>query len=132
VWNFLEICHRHTKRPAFYQITPVAMPMLAETGLAFQKLGEQAYVPLGNFDLKGAVKSKLRQSWNRGRRQQLIFEVIPQGEVSAIMQELKAISDQWLRSKNAKEKRFSLGRFELGYMQSFPVAVLRLEERLLA
>ncbi|MFA7522268.1 MAG: bifunctional lysylphosphatidylglycerol flippase/synthetase MprF [Halothiobacillaceae bacterium] len=132
VWSFVEACHRHGGQPAFYQITPEAMPMLAEVGLAFQKLGEQAYVALGQFDLQGSSKAKLRQAWNRGRRQQLVFSVVAKVEVPAIIDELQTISDQWLSGKRAKEKGFSLGCFDADYIRRFPVAVLRLEGRIVA
>ncbi|UQG58007.1 MULTISPECIES: bifunctional lysylphosphatidylglycerol flippase/synthetase MprF [unclassified Marinobacter] len=132
VWSFVEACHRHGGRPAFYQITPDAMPMLAEVGLAFQKLGEQAYVPLGQFDLQGPAKAKLRQTWNRGQRDKLVFTVVAKAEVPAIINDLRTISDQWLGNKNAKEKGFSLGRFNADYIRRFPVALLRLEGRIVA
>lgn len=132
VWSFVEACHYHGGRPAFYQITPQAMPMLAEVGLAFQKLGEQAYVPLGQFDLQGPARAKLRQTWNRGHRDHLVFEVVEKALVPGILDELRAISDQWLGGKNAKEKGFSLGRFDADYICHFPVAVIRLEGRIVA
>ncbi|QEA39504.1 bifunctional lysylphosphatidylglycerol flippase/synthetase MprF [Pistricoccus aurantiacus] len=132
VWSFVEACHRHGGRPAFYQITPEAMPTLAEMGLAFQKLGEQAYVPLGQFDLQGPAKAKLRQTRNRGQREKLVFAVVAREEVATILDELRVISDQWLGGKNTKEKGFSLGRFDADYIRRFPVAVLRLEGRIVA
>lgn len=132
VWSFVEACHYHGGRPAFYQISPEAMPVLAEAGLAFQKLGEQAYVPLEQFDLQGPAKSKLRQTWNRGQRARLAFAVVARAEVPAIIDELRIISDQWLGGKNAKEKCFSMGRFNADYICSFPVAVMRLDGRIVA
>ncbi|KAA0911156.1 bifunctional lysylphosphatidylglycerol flippase/synthetase MprF [Pusillimonas sp. ANT_WB101] len=132
IWSFMEICHQHAGRPAFYQITPDTMPVLAEVGLAFQKLGEQAYVSLPQFDLQGPGRAKLRQTWNRGQRLPLVFEVVAKADVLAITDELKRISDQWLRGKNAREKGFSLGRFNVDYICHFPVAILRLEGRIIA
>ncbi|MFT0548444.1 bifunctional lysylphosphatidylglycerol flippase/synthetase MprF [Allopusillimonas ginsengisoli] len=132
VWSFVETCRVHGARPAFYQVTPDAMPMLAEVGLAFQKLGEQAYVALETFDLQGSARAKLRQTWNRGQRLPLDFEVVASTDVSGIIHELQGISDQWLRGKNAKEKGFSLGRFDADYICRFPVAVLRLNGKIVA
>lgn len=132
MWSFVEACHQHAGRPAFYQITPDAMPMLAEVGFAFQKLGEQAYVPLKQFDLQGAGRARLRQTWNRFQRLQLAFEVVSAVDVPGILDELQHISDQWLGGKHAREKGFSLGRFNVGYICRFPVAVLRLDGRIIA
>ena len=36
-----------------------------------------------------------------------------------------AVSDGWLASKHAREKRFSLGHFEPGYLRRFPLAMVR-------
>lgn len=132
VWLFVETCQRHDCRPAFYQITPASMPVLAEVGFAFQKVGEQAYVPLASFDLQGRARSKLRQAWNRGRRLGLIFEVLPRDAVADVIHELQAISDQWLKAKRAREKSFSLGRFDADYIGHFPIATLRQEGRIVA
>ncbi|WP_233440472.1 bifunctional lysylphosphatidylglycerol flippase/synthetase MprF [Modicisalibacter coralii] len=132
VWTFLETCRQNGGRPSFYQISADTMPMFAEAGLAFQKLGEQAYVPLGDFDLQGAARAKLRQTWNRGRRGKLAFTVVPRASVPTIIDELQVVSDQWLNAKNVKEKGFSIGRFDRDYIRHFPVATIRLEGRLLA
>ena len=134
VWSFMEACDQHKGRPAFYQVSTQAMPMLAELGLAFQKLGEQAYVPLEPFSLQGSANTKLRQVWRRGQRQRqgLVFEVVDKAEVPSILEELRAISDHWLDGKHAKEKGFSLGRFDADYLCHFPIALLRLDGRILA
>lgn len=132
VWSFVETCRHHAGRPAFYQITPATMPIFAEMGFAFQKLGEQAYVPLEQFDLQGPSRAKLRQTWNRCQRLQLVFEVVARDSVPGIINELQHVSDQWLAGKIAGEKGFSLGRFDVDYICRFPVAVLRLEGRVVA
>ncbi|MCB1884378.1 MAG: bifunctional lysylphosphatidylglycerol flippase/synthetase MprF [Geminicoccaceae bacterium] len=132
LWTFAEAADRHGGQPAFYQIPPEAMPDLAELGLAFQKLGEQAYVPIASFDLRGPGRAKLRQTHKRGRRDGLAFEVVPVEAVPVIMDELRGVSDGWLKGKSSKEKGFSLGRFDPAYIRRFPVAVLRREGRIVA
>ena len=132
IWSFVETCRQHGGRAAFYQITPDTMPILAEVGFAFQKLGEQAYVPLEQFDLQGPARARLRQTWNRCQRLSLVFDVVARASVPGIIDELRQVSDQWLRGKSAREKGFSLGRFDIDYICRFPVAVLRLEGRIVA
>jgi phosphatidylglycerol lysyltransferase len=46
--------------------------------------------------------------------------------------ELAAISNDWLTSKRTSEKGFSLGYFDERYLTSFPLAVVRQHDRLLA
>ena len=90
------------------------MPDLVELGLTFYKLGEQAFVPLAGFDLDGPARSGLRQAQRRAQRDGADVRGRPAGEVPPLMPELQAISDAWLESKSAREKGFSLGRFDPG------------------
>jgi phosphatidylglycerol lysyltransferase len=48
------------------------------------------------------------------------------------MASLRAVSDGWLAAKHTREKGFSLGRFEEGYVRRFPVAVVRIQGRIVA
>jgi phosphatidylglycerol lysyltransferase len=57
---------------------------------------------------------------------------VPVEEVSGILDALGEISAEWLASKNVREKGFSLGRFERDYMRNFPIAVVRVGERIVA
>jgi phosphatidylglycerol lysyltransferase len=58
--------------------------------------------------------------------------VAPVEDVPALLDELAAISSEWLRSKNVREKGFSLGRFDRDYLSNFPVALVRVGERIVA
>jgi phosphatidylglycerol lysyltransferase len=49
-----------------------------------------------------------------------------------ILDALAAISDEWLKFKNLREMGFSLGRFDRAYMLNFPVAVVRVGDRIVA
>jgi len=132
LWRFRELCDRHGSRPAFYQITPESMPQFLDLGLTFQKLGEEALVPLDRFELDGPDHRGLRYTLRRLRREGCRFEIVVAPDVPAILDTLAAISDAWLRSKNVREKGFSLGRFDRDYMLNFPVAVVRVGERIVA
>jgi phosphatidylglycerol lysyltransferase len=54
------------------------------------------------------------------------------GDVGAVLPELRLVSDNWLESRAAAEKGFSLGFFDEPYMKQFPVAVVTREERIQA
>ena len=82
-----------------------------DAGLRADKLGEEAYVSLPEFSLKGSRRANLRHGVTRGEREGLSFEIVPPQGVPAILEELRAISDEWLRNQNAREKGFSLGAF---------------------
>jgi phosphatidylglycerol lysyltransferase len=53
-------------------------------------------------------------------------------EVPAALDELEAISNAWLARKQTREKRFSLGCFDRGYLARTPVAIVRRGGRIVA
>lgn len=119
-------------RLAFYQVSQAFLPIAVDAGFSLFKLGDQAVVDVATFDLKGGDWLKLRRSINRAERDGLEFAIVLACDVPAIMDELGAISDTWLSHHNAKEKGFSLGTFQRGYVASHPVAVIRLDGRIVA
>lgn len=132
IWQFVGAARAGGGRAALYQISPSLLSNCADVGLRAYKLGELALVDLPNFQLKGGKFANLRQSYTRGQRDGLTFAVVEPSEVAAIVGELKAVSDSWLDHHNAKEKTFSLGAFEERYIASQPVAVVRVEDKVVA
>jgi phosphatidylglycerol lysyltransferase len=53
-------------------------------------------------------------------------------DVRALIDQLRAVSDDWLRRKGAAEKGFSLGFFNAAYVSRFPVAVIERQGRVIA
>jgi phosphatidylglycerol lysyltransferase len=132
LWQFRELCDRHGAWPAFYHITPDSLPQFLELGLTFQKLGAEGVVPLERFSIEGLKSRSLRYALRHLRRDGCRFEMVPVEDVPGILDTLGEISAEWLASKNVREKGFSLGRFERDYMSNFPVAVVRIGERIVA
>lgn len=132
LWRFRELCDRHGARPAFYQVTAESLPQFVELGLTFQKLGEEGVVPLAGFSIEGLKHRNLRYTLRHLRREGCRFEIVSVEDVPGILDRLAAISAEWLSAKNAREKVFSLGRFEPEYMRNFPIAVVRVGERIVA
>jgi phosphatidylglycerol lysyltransferase len=132
LWQFRELCDRHGVWPAFYHITPESLPQFVELGLTFQKLGEEGLVPLERFSMEGLKSRNLRYTLRHLRREGCRFEIVPVEHVPDILDTLAAISAEWLSAKNAREKGFSLGRFERDYMRNFPIAVVRVGTQIVA
>jgi phosphatidylglycerol lysyltransferase len=125
VWTFVENCDGMAVEPVFYQIKPDNLPLYIDLGLTLSKLGEEARVPLDAFSLEGAARADLRHPHRRAKKDGAEFEIVPRAQVSAIMPQLRAVSDAWLSAKNAGEKRFSLGYFDERYLSHFDIAVVR-------
>ncbi|WP_145640316.1 bifunctional lysylphosphatidylglycerol flippase/synthetase MprF [Neorhizobium alkalisoli] len=132
VWRFVEEARAQGGRAVFYQISPSLLPYCADAGLRAVKLGELAIVDLTRFELKGSRLAGLRQAANKGVREGLEFEVVQPPDVPSVIADLKRVSDSWLEEHDTREKTFSLGSFQEDYISAQPVAVLRLQGRIVA
>ena len=131
-WRFRELSDAHHGWTCFYQVGPDALPRYLDLGLSLLKLGEEAIVPLGDFALDGGERRGLRQAYHRAERDGLTFEVLPAAAVPGVLPALRDVSDAWLAQKKVREKGFSLGWFQPGYLAEGPVAVARLHGRIVA
>ncbi|MDR6627264.1 bifunctional lysylphosphatidylglycerol flippase/synthetase MprF [Caulobacter segnis] len=127
-WRFRELADAHAARAGFYGLGPDDLPDTVDLGLAIQKTGESAAVPLEAFSLVGRRREVLRRNWRKAGEGGAAFEILPVGAANAIMDELRAISDSWLSHHAGGEKSFSMGGFDPRYVAEFPVAVVRGEE----
>ncbi|MFP5077548.1 bifunctional lysylphosphatidylglycerol flippase/synthetase MprF [Rhizobium sp. YIM 134829] len=132
IWQFVESARAAGCRPVFYQVSPAGLSFYADAGLRAFRLGEIASIDLEHFTLKGGKWATLRQTQSRGVRDGLTFELVQPEGVPAILGELKQVSDSWLAHHEAKEKGFSLGFFSTDYLLRQPVAILRVEDRIVA
>ncbi len=129
---FVERVDDYGGIPVFYQVHPALLHHYADLGMTFAKLGEEARVSLDEFSLEGRRYRELRAARNRLSREQVSFRIIEPAEVAPMLPQLKAVSDEWLKSKSVSEKGFSLGFFDPGYLSRMPVAVLERDGRVLA
>lgn len=132
VLKFRAEAEHRLLRPVFYQVSSDFLPVALETGMKPYKIGEEAVIDLTAFSLAGGDWVKLRRSINRAERDGLSFEMLPPEAVPPVMRELGHVSDLWLSTQNASEKGFSLGTFREDYVRSTPVAIIRLEGRIVA
>jgi phosphatidylglycerol lysyltransferase len=131
-WQFRDLCDRHDAWPVFFEVRPDNLDVYLDLGLALSKLGEEARVDLSVFDLQGSARSGLRQGHAKLLRLGCRFEILPCEAVPAALPQLARISEDWLRSKATREKGFSNASFDVAYLQQFPVAVVKREERPIA
>ena len=120
-WRFRELSSRFGGWPVFYQVSPASLPLYVDLGLTLVKLGEEARVPLPTFDLEGRARKKLRHAHRKGIEAGCGFEIHTPGSLPPI-EELAAISNDWLEHKGAREKGFSLGYFDPAYLSRTPIA----------
>lgn len=124
-WRFRELADRHGARAVFYEVSEGMLPLYLDLGLDLRKLGETGRVRLPGFSLDGKRRSDFRQARSRLAREGCRFELLAPPAVAPLLDQLQAVSDDWLRAKNTREKRFSLGFFDRDYLRRLPLAVVR-------
>ncbi|HEX8232516.1 MAG TPA: phosphatidylglycerol lysyltransferase domain-containing protein [Caulobacteraceae bacterium] len=132
MWRFAQEADRGGGKSVFYAVSPALLPELAAMGMVLRKVGENAVVDLARFSLEGPARQDLRTARNRLGREGCAVEVLPPGSAAALEGELRAVSDAWLRGRRASEKAFSLGRFDVGYLNRVPLAVVKAQGRIAA
>lgn len=131
-WRFRELCDQHGGWPVFYEVSRHRLPLYLEQGLTLLKLGEEARVPLGTFNLEGKARASLRRWRNACEKAGCSVEILPAGASDQYLGELERVSNDWLATRKTREKGFSLGRFAPTYLRRFPVALVRMEGRIVA
>ena len=125
IGRFVALAHAHGGRAAFYQVRADALPLYLDAGLRLMKLGEEANVALGDFDLTGSHRAHLRYALKRGEREGFDVEVIEPAGVPARLPMLKEISDAWLANSVVREKSFSVAAFNTAYLAAQSVMLVR-------
>lgn len=124
-WMFRELCNLHDGWTVFYGVDAENIPLYLDLGLTLLKVGEEAAVPLETFSLEGSARRGLRYTHNKLEKAGCVFELIPREQVPPLLPELKVISDNWLETKNTREKKFTLGCFDENYLKHFDMATVR-------
>src|SRR5215469_1288980 len=121
VCNFLQMCDVRGWRFAFYQTLPDFLPLYRRLGLKRLKIGDEAMVDLQEFSLEGKakrdVRSKLHHFDDVGIH---VVEYQPPVPDEVIAQ-MRVVSDQWLEIPGRRERSFTVGRFDPGYLRSNPI-----------
>jgi phosphatidylglycerol lysyltransferase len=131
-WHFRELAAAHAADAAFYLVAPENLPLYVEMGLRLFKMGETARVPLATFTLDGGA-----QKWLRRARRQVIdagctLAVLAPGDVASALDQMQRVSDAWMATRRAREKRFSLGYFDAEYLKRCSLAVVRRGDAIVA
>jgi phosphatidylglycerol lysyltransferase len=132
IWQLAEEADRHGAHVAFYEVGPGDLPAYIDAGMSLRKLGECARVPLTTFTMDGPNRKDLRYTHRRAEKEGCNFELVAPENVPPLLDRLAEVSNEWLRGKNAREKRFSLGYFDRRYLSLAPIAVVRKDGEIVA
>jgi len=132
IQNFIQLVDQHGGWAVFYKVSPQLLYLYLDYGLDVVKLGEEARVSLVDFSLEGSTRKNLRRVWRKMVEDGFSFEMVQPAQIPAILPELRAVSDEWIRHKKTREKAFSLGAFTESYVLRYPIGVARKDGRIVA
>ncbi len=132
ITEFREFADRHSLVPVFYETSAEHVHRYHDAGFALFKLGEMAYVNIAEFSLAGKRGESLRHSVNRARRLGLTLEWHAPPFAPDFFATLREISDEWKAQHQTAEKAFSLGNYNEAYLSLAPIAVVKVDQRIVA
>jgi phosphatidylglycerol lysyltransferase len=119
--EFLKMCRENGWTVAFYQTLPDFLPVYGRLRLKTIKIGDDAMVDLPGFSLQGKSKRELRCKVRQLEAMGIHSREFEPPVPDDIIEQLKAVSDQWLRIPGRRERSFALGQFDPDYLRSNPV-----------
>ncbi|MEO7369350.1 MAG: phosphatidylglycerol lysyltransferase domain-containing protein, partial [Ilumatobacteraceae bacterium] len=123
--EFVEYCGRSGWTVAFHQVTQAGAERLAATGLKALKIGEEAMIPVQTWDLAGEGYKWLRSALRRIERAGLKVVELSAPLTPHDAEQLREVSDSWLADGRHRERAFTLGRFDVDYLDETSVLALR-------
>ncbi len=132
ILDFRQFADAQDRVPLFYEVLEPDLSLYHDLGFDLFKLGELATIRLSEFTLAGKRWEDLRQAVNRSVKERLTFELVEPPFDTVLLSEVERVSDAWLADKGAREKGFSLGRFDEDYFSWSPLALVRRDGELMA
>lgn len=131
-WSFSDAATAKNARAVFYETRANHLPLYIEMGFALHRMGEEAVVPLQEFNLSNPNFVGLNAELGKAENQGLSFEFCEGALEPAALEACHRISDEWLKEKDTQEKQFSIGRFDPDYLAHFPIALVKRNNEIIA
>jgi phosphatidylglycerol lysyltransferase len=128
IFGFQQFCQRNDWHPAFYQTLPDDLEVYRSLGFRVLKIGEEAIADLKAFTTQGKAGKDWRAALNRMKKLGHEVKFYPPPISEKLLQDLKAVSDEWLHMTQGSEKHFSLGWFHEEYLRECEIVAVQTAE----
>lgn len=109
--SFEKECNKNGLRVAYHHIPESDLPFYRQFNKKAIPIGEEAVVQLNSFTVKGRNKSALRNAINKMIKAGYVFKINEPPQNDGFLQQLKAVSTEWLQDMKGNELVFSQGMF---------------------
>ncbi len=110
--EFREFCHENDWKMAFLQVKPDNLEMYKKVGLEVLKVGEEAVINLDHFAEKTVKGKNFKSKIKKFEKDGFVLEKRTAPHTVELLDEVKAVSDEWLSLPGRRERGFSLGWFD--------------------
>lgn len=108
---FEEFCSEKGLRTFYYRVPEEDLYQYFFLKKKSILLGQEAIVNLATFSLEGSAKKAMRNAVNRVEKAGYQFKIYPAPLKDGLVQQLKAVSNEWLQVRGHDESGFSQGVF---------------------
>ncbi len=124
IHEFSAYCQKNDWLPVFYQTLPATFETYDQLGFDALGVGHEGIVNLETFTIEGKEGKPLRSPINKLTHAGYKFMIYQPPLSDEVLEELRAISDEWLTFMHGSEKKFSLGWFEENYIRNSVVGAV--------
>lgn len=108
---FDHFCRQNGLRSVYYRIPESSINLYKNLNKKLLLVGEEAVVNLETFTIQGKDNSALRNALNKITKTGYTLQVNEPPQKDGFLQQLRAVSDDWLRDNERSELGFSQGAF---------------------
>ena len=109
--EFDLFCRGKGLKTAFYRVDEDSLGYFIQLKKKKLLIGQEAILDINRFDLAGRSKKSLRNGLNSLQKKGFTTRLCPAPQPAPFLDQLKAVSDDWLRGPQKKEFIFSQGSF---------------------
>lgn len=118
---FTRLCRDNDWGLAFHQTLPDFLPVYERLGFHKLKIGDDAIVDLQRFSLQGKDGKGFRYTVNRLEAEGLQTRRFDPPIPDEVLDQARAVSDDWMQIAGRRERGFTLGWFDSAYIRSTPL-----------
>jgi phosphatidylglycerol lysyltransferase len=122
---FMRYCADNGWSVAFHEVLPDLLPMYRRLGLRVIKIGEEAMIDLEHFRSHTAERKSFRRIRRKFEKEGYLLTRHSPPHPRGLLDELEEISEEWLSPPGRRERSFTLGSFDRGYLNETPLFVVR-------
>jgi phosphatidylglycerol lysyltransferase len=110
--DFDKFCENNGLKPVYYRIPEASLEIYKQMDKIFLPIGEEGVIDLNSFSINGSDKKAMRNAINKLSKSGFIFKAYEPPLKDGFIQQIKAVSDEWLNETKHKELVFAQGIFD--------------------